>query len=65
MSEVVTTTADLSPAHRSLFDKAAASVKMQNASYAVQLLLPIIKDVPTFLEGRKTLRTAADRKSVV
>lgn len=59
MSEVVTTTADLSPAHRSLFEKAAASVKMQNASYAVQLLLPIIKDVPTFLEGRKTLRTAA------
>jgi hypothetical protein len=43
MSEVVTTTADLSPAHRGLFDKAAASVKMQNASYAVQLLLPIIK----------------------
>ena len=59
MTEAVTTTADLSPAHRSLFDKAAASVKMQNASYAVQLLLPIIKDVPTFLEGRKTLRTAA------
>lgn len=59
MSEAVTTPADLSPAHRNLFDKAAASVKMQNASYAVQLLLPIIKDVPTFLEGRKTLRTAA------
>ena len=59
MTEAVTTTADLSPSHRSLFDKAAASVKMQNASYAVQLLLPIIKEVPTFLEGRKTLRTAA------
>jgi tetratricopeptide (TPR) repeat protein len=59
MTEAVTTTADLSPAHRSLFDKAAASVKMQNASYAVQLLLPIIKEVPSFLEGRKTLRTAA------
>ncbi len=59
MTEAVTTTADLSPAHRSLFDKAAASVKMQNASYAVQLLLPIVKEVPTFLEGRKTLRTAA------
>lgn len=59
MTEAVTTTADLSPAHRSLFDKAAASVKLQNASYAVQLLLPIIKEVPSFLEGRKTLRTAA------
>ena len=59
MTEAVTTTADLSPAHRSLFDKAAASVKMQNASYAVQLLLPVVKEVPSFLEGRKTLRTAA------
>jgi tetratricopeptide (TPR) repeat protein len=59
MSEAVTTPTDLSPAHRSLFDKAAASVKMQNASYAVQLLLPILKEVPSFLEGRKTLRTAA------
>ncbi len=59
MSEAVTSPSDLSPAHRSLFDKAAASVKMQNASYAVQLLLPILKEVPSFLEGRKTLRTAA------
>ncbi len=59
MSEALTSPSDLSPAHRSLFDKAAASVKMQNASYAVQLLLPIIKEVPSFLEGRKTLRTAA------
>jgi tetratricopeptide (TPR) repeat protein len=59
MTEAVTTAADLSPSHRSLFDKAAASVKMQNASYAVQLLLPVVKDVPTFLEGRKTLRQAA------
>lgn len=59
MSEENTSPTDLSPAHRSLFEKAAASVKMQNASYAVQLLLPIVKEVPSFLEGRKTLRTAA------
>ena len=59
MSEAVTSVADLSPAHRSLFEKAASSVKMQNASYAVQLLLPILKEVPSFLEGRKTLRGAA------
>lgn len=59
MTEAVTTVTDLSPSHRSLFDKAAASVKMQNASYAVQLLLPVVKEVPSFLEGRKTLRQAA------
>jgi tetratricopeptide (TPR) repeat protein len=59
MSEENITPADLSPAHRSLYEKAASSVKMQNASYAVQLLLPIIKEVPGFLEGRKTLRAAA------
>ncbi len=59
MSEENITPTDLSPAQRNLFEKAAASVKMQNASYAVQLLLPIIKELPGFLEGRKTLRTAA------
>ncbi|MDB6134178.1 MAG: Tetratricopeptide repeat-containing protein [Verrucomicrobiales bacterium] len=59
MTEAVTTAADLSPSHRSLFDKAVSSVRMQNASYAVQLLLPVVKDVPSFLEGRKTLRQAA------
>lgn len=59
MTEAVTTITDLSPAHRNLYDKAVASMKMQNASYAVQLLLPVLKDVPSFLEGRKTLRQAA------
>jgi tetratricopeptide (TPR) repeat protein len=59
MSEENITTADLTQAQRSLFEKAAASVKMQNPSYAVQLLMPIVKEVPGFLEGRKTLRAAA------
>lgn len=59
MTEALTPASDL-PGHlRSLFDKAMSSIKMQNAGYAVQLLLPIIKEVPSFLEGRRALRAAA------
>lgn len=54
----VITEADLPPNLRSLVQKADAALQVQNTSYAVQLLLPVVKAEPNFLEGRKKLRKA-------
>lgn len=54
----VITEADLPPNLRSLVQKADAALQVQNVSYAVQLLLPVVKAEPNFLEGRKKLRKA-------
>lgn len=59
MPEQVVTPSDLPASIRSLYDKAAGAVKMKNPGYAIQLLLPVIKELPSFLEGRKLLRMAA------
>ncbi len=58
MSSVVTE-ADLPQNLRSLVQKADAAVQAQNFGYAIQLLLPVVKAEPHFLEGRKKLRKAA------
>ncbi len=52
------TEADLPQNLRSLYQKAESALHIQNHGYAVELLLPIIKQAPEFLEGRKKLRKA-------
>ncbi len=65
MSNLITE-ADLPQNLRSLVQKADAALQVQNVSYAVQLLLPVVKAEPNFLEGRQKLRKAevASRKNV-
>jgi tetratricopeptide (TPR) repeat protein len=53
------TEADLPPNLRSLVQKADGAIQAQNVGYAVQLLLPVVKAEPNFLEGRRKLRKAA------
>ncbi len=43
---------------KSLWDKAVKSMRMQNFDYVAQLLSPIVKEAPEFLEARKALRKA-------
>ncbi len=42
-----------------LWKKARSAVDMKNYGYAVSLLKPLVKEVPSFLEGRKVLRMSA------
>lgn len=46
---------------KSLWDKAVKSMRMQNYDYVAQLLTPIVKEAPEFLDARKALRTAQTR----
>jgi len=59
MTESVLQEADLQQGYRNTYKKAMDAVKMSNHGYAVELLLSIVKDNPTFLDGRKMLRSAA------
>ena len=43
---------------KSLWDKAVKSMRMQNYDYVAQLLTPIVKAEPSFLEARSALRKA-------
>jgi tetratricopeptide (TPR) repeat protein len=58
MSSTTVSEADLPPNLRNLVQKADAALKSQNIGYAVQLLLPVVKAEPHFLEGRIKLRKA-------
>jgi len=59
MSSPLVTEADLPQNLRSLVQKADAAIQSQNVGYAVQLLLPVVKAEPQFLDGRRKLRKAA------
>jgi tetratricopeptide (TPR) repeat protein len=59
MSSPLVNEADLPQNLRSLVQKADAAIQSQNVGYAVQLLLPVVKAEPQFLEGRRKLRKAA------
>lgn len=50
---------------KNLWDKAVKSMRMQNFDYVAQLLTPIVKEAPEFLDARKALRKAqmADPKA--
>ena len=38
---------------KNLWDKAVRALRMQNFDYVIQLLLPIVKEQPLFLDGRR------------
>jgi tetratricopeptide (TPR) repeat protein len=57
MIEIVKDT-ELEPKHQNLWKKGMLAVEQKNWEYAVSLILPVVKDVPTFLDGRKVLRRA-------
>lgn len=59
MSPSLVNEVDLPQNLRSLVQKADAAIHSQNVGYAVQLLLPVVKAEPHFLEGRRKLRKAA------
>jgi tetratricopeptide (TPR) repeat protein len=50
------TEAELPPNVRALWLKALSAVQTNNHGYAIKLLLPVLKDAPAFLDGRKVLR---------
>ncbi|GEP42035.1 tetratricopeptide repeat protein [Brevifollis gellanilyticus] len=50
--------AQLEPKHQNLWKKGLLAIEQKNWEYAASLILPIVKDVPTFLDGRKALRRA-------
>ncbi len=53
---------ELEPQHQNLWKKAMLAAEQKNWEYVVNLVLPIVKAVPNFLDGRMLLRTAeADR----
>lgn len=52
------TEAELPQKFDNLWKKAKLAFEQKNWEYVVSLALPIIKEVPCFLDGRKTLRTA-------
>ena len=49
---------DLEPKHLNLWKKGMLAVEQKNWEYAVSLVLPVVKEVPTFLDGRMILRRA-------
>ena len=49
---------ELPPNLKGLWDKAVKSLRMQNFDYVTQLLLPIVKEEPRFLDARRALRKA-------
>ncbi len=49
---------ELPPKHLNLWNKARLAIEQKNWEYAVSLILPIVKDTPGFLDGRKLLRSA-------
>jgi len=49
---------ELDPKHQILWKKGLLAVEQKNWEYAASLILPIVKEVPCFLDGRKVLRRA-------
>ncbi|MFM2178553.1 MAG: hypothetical protein RL015_2651 [Verrucomicrobiota bacterium] len=50
--------ADLTPKQMNLWKKGLMSIDQKNWEYAISLILPVVKEVPTFLDGRMALRRA-------
>jgi predicted Zn-dependent protease len=55
---MIVTASELQPKHQNLWKRGLLSIEQKNWEYAVSLLLPIVKEVPYFMEGRKALRGA-------
>lgn len=58
MNEAVVQESELPQGYRNTYKKAVDAVKMGNHGYAVELLLSVVKENPSFLDGRKLLRGA-------
>lgn len=52
------TESQLDPKYQTLWKKGLLAIEQKNWEYAASLILPIVKEVPTFLDGRKVLRRA-------
>ena len=50
---------EISESQRALYLKARHANEIRNFGYVVQLMQPVLKEVPGFLDGRKLLRAAA------
>src|SRR6266436_2909242 len=50
---------ELPDALRALYLKARHANEIRNYGYVVQLMLPVLKEVPGFLDGRQLLRAAS------
>jgi tetratricopeptide (TPR) repeat protein len=55
---MIVTEAQLDPKYLNLWKKGMLAIEQKNWEYAVSLILPIVKEVPGFLDGRKVLRRA-------
>lgn len=55
--------AELEPKHQNLWKKGLLAIEQKNWEYAVSLILPVVKDLPTFLDGRMALRRAEGEMS--
>lgn len=55
---MIVTETELQPKHQNLWKKGLLAIEQKNWEYAVSLVLPIVKDVPGFLDGRMLLRRA-------
>ena len=55
--------AELDPKHLNLWKKGLLAIEQKNWEYAVSLILPVVKDVPTFMDGRMALRRAEGEMS--
>lgn len=55
---MIVTASELQPKHQNLWKRGMLSIEQKNWEYAVSLILPIVKEEPRFLEGRKALRLA-------
>ena len=55
---MIVTASELQPKHQNLWKKGLLSIEQKNWEYAVSLLLPVVKEVPYFMDGRKALRGA-------
>lgn len=53
---------DLSSSLRSLYNKGMESARKHNIDYAIEQLKQVVKKYPSFMDGRKQLRTAEKRK---
>jgi tetratricopeptide (TPR) repeat protein len=55
---MIVTEAELDAKQQNLWKRGLIAIEQKNWEYAVNMLLPIVKDVPGFLDGRKILRRA-------
>lgn len=55
---MIVTESELNPKQQNLWKKGLLAIEQKNWEYAVGLLLPVVQELPTFLDGRMALRRA-------